>query len=389
MRDLPLHRKAERAKLKPRGEPYWAPPLKANCSLGLRITPKSMIWTARYKEDGGRTYKKLGRLTDAFDFKQARDAAEKWFKDLERGVDDGSATVETACRAYVEDRRTEVSEACAHDAEKRFERTVYDTPFGKIPLGKIRAVQIKAWRNGLVDPVDDDQRPVSKATANRTMTSLKAALNLAVRDRRVSADMENEWSSVKPYDVANNRRDLYLDLDQRRALLKAADGAVRDLIEAAMYTGARAGELTSALKKQFDQRTGSLTLRGGTEGGKSGRGKTGERKVPLSPAAITLFERLAKSKLPTARLLVRDDGKRWAHSDWDELVRDAATKAELPVGVCLYTMRHSFITTALQGGMAVSDVSYMVGTSAVMIQKHYHHLVDAHVRERLANAVMA
>ena len=125
MRDLALHRKGERAKLEPRGEPYWAAPLAPNCSLGLRITPKSQIWTARYKrEDGGRTYKKIGRCTDAFEFAQAREAAIRWFKDLERGVDDGSATVESACKAYVEDRRTEVSEANAHDAEKRFERTV-------------------------------------------------------------------------------------------------------------------------------------------------------------------------------------------------------------------------------------------------------------------------
>jgi integrase len=389
MRDLPLHRKSERAKLKPRPEPYWAAPLAPNCSIGLRKTDKSETWNARYKrEDGTRKYKKLGRVTDAFEFAQAREAAIKWFKDLARGVDDGSATVETACKAYVEDRRTEKSEACAHDAEKRFERTIYDTAFGRTPLAKIRAAAIKAWRNGLIEPAHD-KRPVSKGTATRNLTALKAALNLAVKDKRVSADMEIEWASVEAFKNASQRRDLYLDLDQRRALLKAAEGGLRDLIEAAMLTGARAGELTSALRKQFDQRTGTLTLRGSTDGGRTGTGKTGERKVPLSAAALKLFERLAKSKLPMAHLLVRDDGKRWNHSDWDELVRDAAAKAELPTGVCLYTLRHSFITTALQGGLTISDVSDMVGTSPTMIQKHYHHLVDRHVRERLANVVMA
>jgi integrase len=154
---------------------------------------------------------------------------------------------------------------------------------------------------------------------------------------------------------------------------------VRDLIEAAMLTGARAGELISALRNQFDTRTGSLTL----------KGKTGTRTVPLSADAITLFERLAKSKLPMAHLLVRDDGKKWNHSDWDELIRDAAKKAELPPGVCLYTLRHSCITTMLQGGLAVSDVGRLVGTSAAMIERNYHHLVHDHVRERLRDVVMA
>jgi integrase len=372
----------QRKGLAPRRDPHWGTnPLAVNFHLGFRKTEKgSETWVARHKgEDGKRQWKPLGRVTGTFGFYEARDAAFAWLKDIERGIDPGAATVETACKAYVDDRRSEKSEANAHDAEMRFKRCVYDTSFGKIPLAKIRAAQIKAWRNALVEPTDSDIRPVSKATVNRTMVSLKAALNMAVRDRLVSADAAIEWGSVKAYPDASRRRDLYLDLKQRRALLKAAEGAVRDLIEAAMLTGARAGELTSALRNQFDQRTGTLTL----------RGKTGERRVPLSAAPLKLFERLAKSKLPTAYLLVRDDGKTWNHSDWDELIRDAAAKAELPTGVCLYTLRHSFITTALQGGLAVSDVSLLVGTSAAMIQKFYHHLIDSHVREKLAAVVLA
>jgi hypothetical protein len=53
-------------------------------------------------------------------------------------------------------------------------------------------------------------------------------------------------ADVKPYKNAGKRRDLYLDLEQRRALLAASHGALRDLLEAAMLTGARAGELDVA-----------------------------------------------------------------------------------------------------------------------------------------------
>jgi site-specific recombinase XerD len=81
---------------------------------------------------------------------------------------------------------------------------------------------------------------------------------------------------------------------------------------------------------------------------------------------------------------VRDDGKPWAHSDWDELVRAAATEAALPAGVCLYTLRHSFITTALIAGMSTLDVARLVGTSVMMIEKHYGHLVASAARDRLA-----
>ena len=87
--------------------------------------------------------------------------------------------------------------------------------------------------------------------------------------------------------------------------------------------------------------------------------------------------------LPHAWLFTREDGKPFAHYDWDELVRDAARKADLPSGVCLYTLRHSFITQSLMDGMATLDVARITGTSLAMIEKHYGHLVMNAPRERL------
>jgi integrase len=266
------------------------------------------------------------------------------------------------------------SEACAHDAEKRFERTVYGKSFGEVKLAKIHEARVQEWRDGL---------GLSPGSTNRTLTALKAALYLAVRRRHVSASREIEWRNVKPLPGGSKRRDLFLDLAQRRALLKAATGAVRDLIESVTLTGGRAGELVNATVSQFDARTKSMTF----------TGKTGSRTVPLSPAAVTLFERLAADKdgnarPATDRLLMRDDGKPWAHSDWDELVREAATAAGMPAGTCLYTLRHSFITTALTKGLSTLDVARLVGTSVMMIEKHYGHLVASAARQRLAKVAM-
>ena len=100
-------------------------------------------------------------------------------------------------------------------------------------------------------------------------------------------------------------------------------------------------------------------------------------------AAAVLFERLLKDKLPYAFIFARDDGHPWAHSDWDELIRDAAEKAGLPKGVCLYTLRHSFITQSLMDGMATLEVARITGTSLAMIEKHYGHLVMDAARTRL------
>src|SRR5699024_473895 len=66
------------------------------------------------------------------------------------------------------------------------------------------------------------------------------------------------------------------------------------------------------------------------------KGKTGGRSVPISDAAVALFKRLSKDKLPAAPMLTQDDGKPWKHSKvWADVVRAAAKKAELPAGVSL------------------------------------------------------
>lgn len=382
-----LHKVRVRTALTPRREPYWAAPLGRGRTLGFRkIGATTGSWVARMRnETGHKVYKALGYASEAFDWDAAREAALAWFASQDAGVSSDDTTVEAACRKYVEHLTREKGDASGHDAHMRFVRTVYGdkkhpkNAIASIHLDKIRAPRLKAWR---------DELTLGKASSNRTLTALKAALNLAVSNRLVHPIAAREWGDVKPHKGAHKRRDVFLDLAQRRALLEAASGAVRDLMQAVALTGARAGELTGAKVSQFDKRTGTMTF----------IGKTGRRDVPLSPDAMTLFERLARSKLPGAYLCTRDDGKPWAHSDWDELVRAAAEAArvpeagkepaKLPKKVCLYTLRHSFITQALTGGMSTLDVARLCGTSLVMIEKNYGHLVSSAARERLAKVAM-
>jgi integrase len=364
---LEIHKSRVRNALKPRREPYWAAQVARGRYLGFRkIDEQRGSWVARLRDDEGiQHYRALGALSPTLGYEQALAAAVAWFAAHDAGVRaNARVTVQGACQQYVEDRRREKGEATARDAEARFERTIEGTEFGRTLLEKITTPQVRRWRDGL---------ELSKASANRTLTALKAALNLAVRNRLVPAARAIEWRDVKPYPNAGKRRTLFLDLEQRRGLIAACEGALRDLVEAAALTGARPGEIVRAVRSQFDARTASMTF----------IGKTGTRTVPLSAPAVALFTRLARSRTPRALLLTRDDGQPWAHSDWDELVRAAAQRAGLPTGTVLYTLRHSFITQAVMAGMTTLDVARLVGTSVMMIEKHYGHLVASSARERL------
>jgi hypothetical protein len=79
---------------------------------------------------------------------------------------------------------------------------------------------------------------------------------------------------------------------------------------------------------------------------------------------------------------------RWRSYDWGDMVRAAVTAADLPAATVLYTLRHSWITTALTSGMGTLDVARLAGTSLLMIERHYGHLVSDAARLRLENVEM-
>lgn len=391
-----IHLSRVRKSLAPRREPYWGPPLTKGGFLGMRkLEDGTCRWIARWRDEEGRQrYRSIGQVTESLNYAKAKELAEEWFDSADHGMPETPTDiVKDAYKAYVEDLEADDRPAAAHDAEIRLKKYVYDHAIGRTPLQKLRTNKLKAWRNGIGG---------SKANQNRNWTSLRAALNLAVARGRVSPTVAIRWKAVKQHKDADGRRAVCLDLKQRRALLaecsgdrlrqqlvnapgkhrqvllEQCDGAFRDLVEAAALIGARPGELASATRSQFDKRSATLTL----------RGKTGSRTIPLSPAAKTLFTRTSRGKLPTAPLLAKADGTRWFKEEWHPVVRAAAAAAKLPAGTVLYTLRHSWITEALRGGMATLDVSRLAGTSLKMIEKHYGHLVVDSARERLSRVKM-
>lgn len=375
-----------RNKLSPRREPYWGAPVERGLFVGFRRLDHGGNWIARYRIEGGQRYHALGAATDTNDYENAKREARRWRKAMDAGVNSADVeTVAAACADYVDTLRREKRESAADDAERRFARTVDGDPLGKVKLSQLREKHLMAWRDrmesGDFAPLPTRRgrppkaKPMTPAGFKRTLTALKAALNHAVRKRYVSPEKELEWRSVRPEKDADGRRELYLDKMQRRALLGAAVGPVRDLLECVTLTGCRPGDPAAVLRKDYDGRSGSITF----------RTKDHPRTIPLSPAAKALFDRLAKSKLPNAYLFTGDAGVPWRPQDWRDGVKAAAARAGLPPGTVLYTLRHCWITDAIVGGMDLLTVAKLVGTSLLMIEKTYGHLVQGAARDKLAS----
>lgn len=374
-----LATKAQRDKLTVRREPYWQN-IVSRGYLGFRRTESGGTWIARYRGlDGKQEYNALKLPLDVAE-DEARDVAAKlaqgWMESLVTGAvapGSGGYRVSDASTAYIENLRARKGEGPAADAEGRINRKVKGSALWDKRVDRLSSGEIEAWLHSMVPRgLDDEEARKAKDSANRNLTTLKAVLNHAWKAGKVGSP--NAWAKVQPYTKVAKSRRVFLNLEQRRRLLDHTDGAFRDLIEAAMLTGARYGELRQLRVEDFDKSAHRLEIH---------KGKTGVRTVALSQSAQTFFQRVSRGKLPGAPLLPRSDGEPWAHSDQDELMRAAVKKSRLPKETVFYTLRHTFIAEALKAGIDIASVAKNCGTSVRIIELNYAKFIPEDLSAKL------
>lgn len=383
-----------RNRLAPRRDPYWQR-VEAGCFLGYRkmTADAAGTWLARSRDatTGKQLQSPLGEFSDQpaharFDI--ASKAAREWFAHLGRGGKAKAITVKVACANYVKHLASEGKARAALDTEKRFARWVDDHKIGGITLQKLKPGDLDAWRKALAAtptiPQDKKSnaptRARSASTLNRDMTSLRAALNLAVENGDATSDAA--WKvKLRPVKDADRRRDVYLDLSQRRALIAKSPTDLAAFLSALSLVPLRPGAMAALVAGNFDKRLSTLTI------GKDKHGQ--DRKITLPSATATFFAEQCKGKLPTAPLLARADGSVWNKDAWKYPIKDAVIAAELPAAATAYALRHSTITDLIAlHKLDTLTVAQLSGTSLLMIEKHYGHLLREHAARALASLTL-
>lgn len=383
-----------RDKLKIRREPYWHR-IEKGAYLGYRkmTTGPGGTWVARALDEttGKQTYKALGDFSDIADnlrFDAAQKAARSWFEHMEKGGSKVSITVAETCKRYVAKARNEGRESGAVDLEGRFRRWIYsDSKLSRTPVMKLTPGVLNDWRNKLVSTpaIEQDKtkagtKPRAASSINREMAALKAALNLALEDGYATSD--TAWKTkLKPIKDADNRRDCYLDIKQRRQLIANAPADLAALITALSLIPLRPGAVAALTAGNYDRRLKTLTI---------GKDKAGrDRKITLPPTTATFFDAQAKGKLPTAPLIARADGRFWNKDSWKDPFKEAAKAAELPAAAVAYNLRHSAITDLIAlHRLDTMTVAQLSGTSLAMIEKHYGHLLRDHAADALGKLAL-
>lgn len=382
-----LSKITEREKLKTRkgDEPHWQR-LRFGCYLGFRPSKRGGrgAWFARvYDEDAGKYSRKAlgdyGALSGHDVFKQAKHDAECWAEMVESGGVQPVKleTVADACEAYLKHKPGPIAEGV-------FRRHVYSDPLAKVKLEKLRRHHLREWRKRLENAPALLSRSKggvartkerSKSTVNRDMVPLRAALGQVLVPGAPNTDAA--WQeALKPYKGAHRRRDLYLDRSERKRLLDATDPEAVPFVRALCLLPLRPGALAGLCAADFDKRTRTLTI------GKDKHGRP--RQITVPETAAKFLGKQTNSKLPAAPLFSRGDGRAWNKDSWKHPIKDAVNAAKLPSGVAAYTLRHSVITDLIRDGLPALTVAQLSGTSVVMIERHYGHLVREDAEEALS-----
>ncbi len=355
--------------LKARNEPYWSKVSKGH-SIGIRIAKDKTnnSWKARTKSDGITEVITLG-LTSKLNYQDALNLANDWFR-TKNDVDNRTYTVNDTLSEYFKHLSVSNSESSAYDAEKRLLKHL-NKRFLDIRLIDLKARDVNKFKNQLATTVNGNTgKTLTKSTCNRTLNSLKAALNLAYENQMVASD--RAWKTVKNFKNADKPRTLFLTDSQISNLLNTTSEAFHNLIRCAVLTGGRYGELTKALVSDFNYQDRTIELTSL---------KSGTRTTYLSQNAANFIKDITKKRLPSALLLPKDNGKLWGKSHQSRTLKTAVIKAKLPSETVFYSLRHYHISKALLSGMTIQIVADNTGTSVSMIERHYAKFLK---RDRLS-----
>jgi len=223
---------------------------------------------------------------------------------------------------------------------------------------------------GAVD--GDEAQRKRKATANFYLNGLKAALNQAYAHERVGTD--RAWATVMPFKGVNKPRARFLAIDECVRLVNAATPPeFRNLVKAALLTGARYNELASL--DVADLYRDTLHIRHG-KGNK-------ERHILLNAEAVTFFKSVTVGRAASQPMLPKNGG-RWGRSHQDEPMKQACRAASLTPRITFHGLRHTWASHAVMSGLPLTVVAQQLGhASTMLVERVYGHLAQNWIKQQV------
>lgn len=445
VRDSRLDTRSARLRLPASKHPVWRH-LTRTRHLGYRRNQGAGTWYARLYAEGRYRVHRLGQADDRVEadgaevlsYDQAISEAHRWFEAA--AVAAHVYTVRNAVEDYRDYLRSEQKPSAGNVGwllRKHLPRHVSICPGTEVALGDVRVSELtpqllRDWRTGFLDA------GLSRSTANNHLAVLKAALSRAYQDRPDLVPSDHAWRRVRPLKNAIQARVGYFSVEESSRLMAACEPDFRELVQAALLTGCRHGELRRLDVGDYHRVAGRPWVN--VRQSKSGRG----RKVFLDDQGEGLFEQATAGREPEEPMflssmvtgvlfavasregwpsvqrigsikqslecfghrtrelsaerlafleglsglsrseLLSEDWRRWRRQSQIRRMRQAAESQGLRIKN-FHALRHTYASLLVQAGVPLKFVAEQLGHSSIrMVEMHYGHLAPSVVAQAIS-----
>lgn len=393
VRDSKLDSGTARLKLKA-GKRYWRG-IDKGLALGYRRTSEGFgTWSVRLLQSNGKYAlqaigtaddRQAANNADILSFSQAQKKAIEKAKEAKRhgGLVTDGITVADAADLYMtwyKDNRR------AYSATNHSVRVHILPALGDKSLSDLTKAHITAWLDKLASrparvrtsklakkqnyrsaASTDDEKRARRATANRVFNILKAILNRAF-DEDLVAD-NTAWRRVKPFPKVDEARVRFLTDAEGVRLVNACQSDLRQLVNAALLTGARYGELVAMRVNDVNIKDAQVYI---------AQSKSGKpRYIPLNAEGVALFRKLTIGGKGTDLVFTRKNGAAWGKNHHVRALAEACKVAKITPAISFHELRHTYASHLAKAKVDLLTISKLLGHADTRItSKHYAHLTD-------------
>jgi len=232
--------------------------------------------------------------------------------------------------------------------------------------------------------LDLKQRGYTETSVARKVAAVRSFFAFLAAEGSITANPTEGLSSPRvgktlPKAISPNEVDELLEQPARRSTPEAKrDRAMLELLYA---TGMRVTELVSLDMENLNLDPRAPFVRCIGKGAK-------ERSIPIHDHALEAVNGYLEDGRPMMvrnhdepALFVNRRGERLTRQGFWLILKGYAKSANLGDGVTPHTLRHSFATHMLRGGMPLRNVQEMLGHANISTTQVYTHLTSDHVRE--------
>lgn len=243
--------------------------------------------------------------------------------------------------------------------------------FGKIPLDKITNFDIEKFK------VIKQTEGLSNKTINNSLIALNKSFHSAM-----DWEILDKIPKIKLLNVEPQKFD-FLSQSELRQLLDKTTGDIHDMILITSKTGMRHGELTALAWSDICLKPGNeqITIQKSVYRGKITSPKSNKiRHIPLTKEVI---EMLKNRQNKTGLLFPSSRSTPLVPYLTRRRLREACTEAEIRQ-IGWHTLRHTFASHLVQGGVPIYTVKDLLGHSEIAITQRYAHLGQSDTRNAIS-----